>query len=331
MASDLRPLSLGEILDRTFTLYRSHFLLFVGIMAAPQLIGVALNLGLQGMIGPIFALPPGLDPAKAGVNVSAIAGRFFFAILVSAAINSILYSVALGATTLALSDLYFGHATTIRGAYQRVRRRFWGLMDVVFSVALRFFGLLILFIFGSAILLGMAAATIGRASPALSLIIGLVFFLLLIVGTVLAVWVVLRYGVAIPALLLEDLKARQALKRSVLLTRGYRGRLFLTSLLMSFVTYVVVLILRGPFWIAAALLAGKTGQIPNWVSSLSVVAAGVGAALSGPLLMIGLTLLYYDVRVRREAFDLQVMMAALEPSGPAPSPGTSGPPAVTGV
>jgi hypothetical protein len=27
---DLRPLSLGELLDRTFFLYRRHFLLFVG-------------------------------------------------------------------------------------------------------------------------------------------------------------------------------------------------------------------------------------------------------------------------------------------------------------
>jgi len=34
-ALDLRPLSLGELLDRTFFLYRRHFLLFVGIAAIP--------------------------------------------------------------------------------------------------------------------------------------------------------------------------------------------------------------------------------------------------------------------------------------------------------
>ena len=28
---DLRPLSIGELLDRTFSLYRRHFILFVGI------------------------------------------------------------------------------------------------------------------------------------------------------------------------------------------------------------------------------------------------------------------------------------------------------------
>ena len=41
---DLRPLSLGEILDRTFSLYRRHFLLFLGIAAIPHLLTLALNL-----------------------------------------------------------------------------------------------------------------------------------------------------------------------------------------------------------------------------------------------------------------------------------------------
>jgi hypothetical protein len=29
----LRPLTLGELLDRTFLLYRKHFVLFVGLVA----------------------------------------------------------------------------------------------------------------------------------------------------------------------------------------------------------------------------------------------------------------------------------------------------------
>ncbi|MGD0956950.1 MAG: hypothetical protein ABR953_08975 [Candidatus Acidiferrales bacterium] len=41
---DLRPLSLGEILDRTFSLYRRNFLLFLGITALPHLLILALNL-----------------------------------------------------------------------------------------------------------------------------------------------------------------------------------------------------------------------------------------------------------------------------------------------
>jgi hypothetical protein len=41
---DLRPLSLGEVLDRTFSLYRRHFPVFMGIAAIPHLLALALGL-----------------------------------------------------------------------------------------------------------------------------------------------------------------------------------------------------------------------------------------------------------------------------------------------
>ncbi len=41
---DLRPLRLGEILDRTFSLYRQHFLLFLAICGIPQLLSLAVGL-----------------------------------------------------------------------------------------------------------------------------------------------------------------------------------------------------------------------------------------------------------------------------------------------
>ena len=43
-AMELRPLSTGEILDRTFTLYRQNFLLFLGISAIPHVLVLVLNL-----------------------------------------------------------------------------------------------------------------------------------------------------------------------------------------------------------------------------------------------------------------------------------------------
>ena len=71
--------------------------------------------------------------------------------------------------------------------------------------------------------------------------------------------------------------------------------------------------------------------MPAWLGTLSVAAAGLGGALSGHLLMIGFAVLYYDIRVRREAFDLQLMMAALERPAPPSGPDSSAPPAVTGA
>jgi hypothetical protein len=43
MATLLRPLTTGELLDRTFSLYRNHFVLFVGISALPHLCVLAFQ------------------------------------------------------------------------------------------------------------------------------------------------------------------------------------------------------------------------------------------------------------------------------------------------
>ena len=64
-AADLRPLSLGELLDRTFRLYRNHFALFVGIMAIPAAFWLPLNvlvLTYQGSLVGRAATTPGRPP-----------------------------------------------------------------------------------------------------------------------------------------------------------------------------------------------------------------------------------------------------------------------------
>jgi len=61
---DLRPLSLGELLDRAFTLYRRHFWLLVGITAVPSAFGLVIALSvvsLQYALGTGFRLGNRLD------------------------------------------------------------------------------------------------------------------------------------------------------------------------------------------------------------------------------------------------------------------------------
>jgi len=48
-ATELRPLTLGELLDRTFQLYRNYFWLFVGIMAIPSAFSVPFTVLIFSM------------------------------------------------------------------------------------------------------------------------------------------------------------------------------------------------------------------------------------------------------------------------------------------
>jgi hypothetical protein len=56
---DLRPLRLGELLDRTFVLYRRRFALFTGIVLIPQCILLVGQLLLEGLLNPIVGAKPG--------------------------------------------------------------------------------------------------------------------------------------------------------------------------------------------------------------------------------------------------------------------------------
>ena len=113
MASvELRPMTLGEVLDRTFTLYREHFLLFAGIMALPYLVILLFNftvLLLQRGGGAAAHLQtPGHSKACSG----AFGGVILLVMMMG---------VSHAATVSAVSDLQLGRSTSVREAYGQAK------------------------------------------------------------------------------------------------------------------------------------------------------------------------------------------------------------------
>lgn len=309
-STDLRPLSFGELLDHTFTYFRRHFLLFFAIMAVPQVFILVFSLTLA-------ALQRFHPPHAASAGASAQNARFLSVATVGGisilVVYFVVYGVALGATAFAISDIHLGRAVTARGAYQRIRGRFWALLELDFRVALRVLLAFVLFMVG-AVILPTLIATAGRHNNKLQAIAGALLALAgVALGVVWTVRIILRYGCAIPALLLENIKPGIAIKRSVALTKKRLGRVFLVCLLMGVVTWMVAVILEGPFLFAQSYILMRHHTQPAfWLTVCGGIMGAVGYAATGPLVMIGLVLLYYDIRVRKEGFDLQVMMSALD-------------------
>jgi hypothetical protein len=186
------------------------------------------------------------------------------------------YTLAYAATTFAVSEIHLGRAIAIGAAYRRAQQQLGRL--------LKLFGLALLYA------LGWAATLI------LSPVVVLMFF-----------W----YAFAVPVLLLEGLGTRQSLKRSRQMTRGQLDRIFLVWLLTVIVSVVLSIVIQGPFYVVSMVLLAKHSTPPYWLEVASTIAGGISGALAGPLFLIALVLLYYDVRVRKEGYDLQVMLEAL--------------------
>jgi membrane-anchored glycerophosphoryl diester phosphodiesterase (GDPDase) len=321
--SELRPLSLGELLDRTFSYFRRHFGLFVAIMAVPQVIILFFTIALEE-IQRSFLQQTGVPRPATSPGLGHI-GAMIGGLVVIMAVYFIVYGVALGATTFAVSDIYLGRATSARAAYRRVRNRFWSLMGLIAAVTALVFLVVLLLLFMVVILVGMTG-TLARilGGPVQGILMVVVLIVAYLAANVFAIRFALRYGCTVPALLLENLKVSAAIKRSVRLTKKQLGRIFLIGVLMALVSWMVALLLEGPFIFAQAYMAMKHHMHPPfWLTISGGVMGAVGHAITGPLLMIGLVLLYYDIRVRKEGFDLQVMMSALDAqsTGPAGAPG----------
>jgi hypothetical protein len=278
----LRPLTLGEILDRTFSLYRKHFLLFLGITAIPHLLILAASLAQTFFIS--VPRVPGRIPREQ--FQVAIGASSVLAVLGGAALAVVAYVVAYlfsqGATVFAVSELYLGRPTTIGAAFARMRGQLLSLFGVVL-------------LNGLAVLAG--------------------FFCLIIPGF----YVLCRLMTCIPAALLEDIGPIDSLERSYSLTKDFAGRAFLIYLLYWALSYAAALLFAMPFSFTAIFLGMKNPETMRTWLALANVGTFVAGVLVAPVLTIATAVFYYDLRVRKEAFDLQLMLNPDDPLAQGPS------------
>jgi len=127
-------------------------------------------------------------------------------------------------------------------------------------------------------------------------------------GVVFAFWIVFASEVFV----IEGKAGWQAIQRSRELVGGHWGRAFV---LLFLVGILVAVLQTGPTALIGALL-GKTaaGHV------LSAAWQGLSSTVVAPIQMIALILLYYDIRIRKEAFDLQVLAEHMAEWGATPSP-----------
>ncbi len=318
MATELRPMSLGELLDHTFTHYRQHFWTLVGIMTIPEAVLVVARSLLLMRGEANFSTTTAQPSAAVQAQLAKVLAGFFVGFGVTLVLYILVYSIALGAVTWAVSEFYLGRTITIRECYRRLRGKVGriiglGLLAIVVCVC----GYLA-FIFAILLPVGIAGG-LGTvlASSKGGLVAAVALWVAAVVGAVVGgLWIlraVLRYcGVAVPAMLVEDIGPVRAMGRSWRLAKGRTGPILWIVILTTLIRLVFVLVFQAPFWLASSLTGSKLGIMPLSLSLPMTISGGIAGAIGGPLIMIGLVLLYYDARVRTEAFDLQLMMASLD-------------------
>lgn len=325
MDSTLRPMSTGQVLDRTFHLYRNNFLLFAGISAVPPAVLLLWQAGFLAL-----ALIPA--PIR---DVVASETLLILGIIALLVVYLVAFSLATGATVYAVSRVHLGHTVKISESYRVIRPLGWRIVRIVVSVAVRFFGATAVAVAAGVVPVSLMAAFRPSLDPATSMIVtwggGLLMVVAVIVCVIWAIRLYCSYQLAVPACVLERRGAVDCLKRSRFLSKGKSVQRILLVLFLSLIlTYVLSLVFALPVFILTMIGAlNKTSALAIPTAIWQYFSSFAAGTLAGPIATIALALLYYDERVRKEAFDLQLMMEAmgqanLVPAAAATAPGAIG-------
>jgi hypothetical protein len=296
-APDFRPLGFGEILDGAFSLYRRNLVTFLVTAIVPMVVMAVIffvfgeayfNAALRG------------DPAA---MLSAL-GSFFLGLLLS----TLVYAVLCGVFTRQAAQSCLGQPASVGDGMRTGLRK---LLPIIGAVLVISIGLLAAF-FAVGMVVGVIGALAGSTgSVVVTMIVGLVTFLGMGAASLMAM---AMFFAVLPAIVVEDKGAFQAIGRSFDLARGALGRivgLMLVTLLITYLPMLAVLIVAGSF-----ANMGDPNALPSTGQFLTqqVLALGVGV-LATPFLVAVIVLQYFDRRVRTEALDVQMAAERLAVAG----------------
>lgn len=207
-----------------------------------------------------------------GGNDPEWSGPFFLYLITTLPLWTLATTIQSAATAVATNEHLSGHAIDALASYRRLLPRLATLLAVTLLYAALVYGGFLLFIFP-------------------------------------AVMVVTRYAFVAHTVVLEGRSAPGAFRRSRALSTGSTEKvlgLLALLLLLSLVLWgSVASVLELLFSVVPALQAGDAAARELREHVVKTIAQHVGAILLAPLGPLALTLLYYDLRVRREGLDLE--------------------------
>ena len=298
-APQLRPLGVGDVLDRTFTVYRSKPLVFIGLSAIWYLLLVLVFVVLAVAIfaGALAAFARQATTPSPEQIAGAAVGIIGF-VLVAVIVAILLFSAQSAALVHAGARRYLakdvGIGESFRAGLSASGRLFIAGILVFLAIVCVWAVLLI-------------AAAITNQGVAFAIAVLAAIFATAFLG---CSWLVAPVVVVI-----EKMGPISALGRAWRLSSGHRWRIFGIQVLL-FILNLVLSILIGVLFgglAAAGGQGGGTGQIG--VSSVLQSLVNLASTIIwAPVEWIAFTVLYYDLRVRKEAFDLQLAAEALPQS-----------------
>jgi hypothetical protein len=262
-------MGIGDILDETFRLYRENFMLFVATCAVLEVPVQIINVLIR-LSAPV-TIPPTPGQSLTPEQASALAAGSA-ASSIGALVGAFAAAIMTAALAVAISHRYLNRSVTVGNAYRATINRLGALLLAIVWVGIRL------------ILLAIACVVL--------------------VGIPFLIYFAVAWSLLSQVVMLENVGGGGASGRSRELIRGYWWK----TLGLLIVVWLLVAILTSiPTVVIAAILGSGAGSLAARLLITGIVGLIIGVLVQ-PIPIAATTLLFYDLKIRKEAFDLEAMV-----------------------
>jgi hypothetical protein len=301
-AIPLRPLGLGDLYDGAFRIIRHNPQATIGAAVLVSVFATLLPALFTLLTGATGGLQPqGSDGTLTHDQLVALV-KVFSGIAIGAQLRSIGLLYVSGMVAHVTSAATLGRKLTIGQAWGATRGKRWRLLGLAFLLVL--IAMVVIGIVAGLIVLFALNTTVAAT----------VLASLILVPLLIALWALFEVRVrtlAVPALMLEPVGVFGALSRAVRLSSRQFWRLLGIVLLTSLLVGFAGAILGAPFSITGQiLLTGDSSHGLQAYVLLTSLGSVITSSVVQPFVAAVTALLYVDQRIRKEAYDVELLTRA---------------------
>ncbi|MEW6735416.1 MAG: hypothetical protein AB1489_29260 [Acidobacteriota bacterium] len=308
----LAPTSTGDIIDRAVRIYRNNFAPLLAIVAIPGLITYI------GTLMASFGASTMSEAAEVGIALGIlmiIAGYFLIV-----GVGPIIHLIVVGGLSRTLADhIMMGKRVSLAATWQAIRSNFWKLLggQILVMVIVGFISGMLVMLLYFLIIIGVVATVTLHLPNWLIITLAIVITVPLIVGVMILFGAVYARTVFVPcAIMIEGQSIGDAISRSMKLGNNNWWRVLLIILFDFAIAFSFIAALGIPLSVYGFFSGALSdiANIPGWVPIAYSTVDQMGKMLTVPISTIAYTLLYFDSRVRKEGYDVELLAWQIGPA-----------------
>ncbi len=315
----LRPLSIGDIYQGAFAAIKTNTRTMFGFTAALLGVVLVISIGINYLI--INLVLPNYLSSNSPYAAAFTSLSGSFSQLGGTLLQALATVLLSGLIVVAVSRSVLGRVASSKEVWERTKSKFLPLIGLniitsIISGLMMIIGIAVFFV----LLAGVASTAKTERELFQDLGIMLVgLLILMVISALVSSYLSIKFSVASPAMVLENLGVFAAIGRSWSLTRGNFWRLFGINILTAIITSMVAGIFGGIAGALSAIFVVVGSSSPediiaslNTTYILAMVMSTIAQLLILPFTSSVNALLYIDLRMRKEGLDVELRNTVAE-------------------